>query len=34
MKELLEGKQVVQQGPGTVIEGRRYEEFAYIFKDY
>lgn len=33
MKELLEGKQVVQQGPGAVIEGRRYEEFAYVFKD-
>jgi hypothetical protein len=34
MKELLEGKHVVQQGPGAVIDGRRYEEFAYIFKDY
>lgn len=33
MKELLEGKHVVRQGPGAVIEGRRYEEFAYIFKE-
>lgn len=33
MKELLEGKHVVPQGPGAVIEGRRYEEFAYVFKD-
>ena len=33
MKELLESKHVVRQGPGAVIEGRRYEEFAYVFKD-
>jgi hypothetical protein len=33
MRKLLEGKRVVQQGPGTVIEGRRYEEFTYVFKD-
>jgi len=33
MNKLLSSKRIVRQGPGAVIEGRRYEECAYIFED-
>lgn len=33
MREFLDSKRIVRRKPGAVIEGRRYEEFAYIFKD-
>lgn len=33
MKKLLDGKQIVRLKSGTIIEGRRYEECAYVFKD-
>ena len=33
MKQYLESKQIVQLEPGAIIEGRRYEEYAYVFKD-
>jgi hypothetical protein len=33
MNKLLTSKRIVRRGPGAVIEGRRYEECAYIFED-
>ncbi len=33
MKKLLDGRQIVRQKSGAIIEGRRYEECAYVFKD-
>ncbi len=33
MKKLLDGRQIVRLQSGTIIEGRRYEECAYVFKD-
>jgi hypothetical protein len=33
METLLKKKRIVRKGPGALIEGRRYEESAYIFED-
>lgn len=33
MKKLLDRKQIVRLESGAIIEGRRYEECAYVFKD-
>lgn len=33
LKEYLEKKQIIKKDPGTIINGRRYEESAYLFID-
>jgi hypothetical protein len=33
MKKLLDGRQILRLKSGAIIEGRRYEECTYVFKD-